>query len=180
MRYLKPEILARSRSLDDDVSEAAADEWEQALATYNAELDSIRPDLPSAVRALLASYSLHDARILSISEARRKPRLSLLIQLEGKPTRPGDLLELQYLLARTSKQPGLVLVMHGKPDTDLRGKGRIQYDEFGKVADDPVEVFSHSLLLTGGVELHIRFTDMKVRALQRVILPSVEPIAAMA
>jgi hypothetical protein len=48
------------------------------------------------------------------------------------------------------------------------------------VADDPIEIFSHSLLLTGGVELRIRFTDMKVRALQRVILPSVEQIAAMA
>jgi hypothetical protein len=125
MRYFTPELLARSRSPDDDVSEAAADEWEQAVAKYNAELDSIRPDLPPGVRALLASCSLHDARILSISEARRRPRLSLLIQLEGRPTRPGDLLELQYLLVRTSKHPGLALVVHGEPEKDLRDKGRI-------------------------------------------------------
>jgi hypothetical protein len=180
MRYFKPEILARCRSLDDAVSEAAADEWEEAIAKYNAELDSIRPELPPGVRALLASRSLHDARILSISEARRRPRLSLLIQLEGRPARPGDLLELQYLLARTAKHSGFSLVRHGEPDRDLPDKGRIQYDEFGKVADDPVAVFSHSLLLTGGVELRVRFTYVKVRSLQRVILPAVEPIPALA
>ena len=179
MQHFNPEILARCRSLDDAVSEAATDEWEQAVAKYNAELDSIRPDLPPGVRALLASCSLHDARILSISETRRRPRLSLLIQLEGRPTRPGDLLELQYLLAGTSKHPGLSLRTHDKPDKDLPEQGRILYDEFGKLANDPVEVFSHSLLLKGGVELHIRFTDMRVRALQRVILPSVEPIPAL-
>jgi hypothetical protein len=90
------------------------------------------------------------------------------------------LLELQYRLARTSKHPGLSMLKHGEPDKDLRDKGRIQYDEFGKVADDPVAVYSHSLLLKAGLELQIRFTDMKVLALQRVILPSVEPIPAMA
>ena len=180
MRHLKPDILVRSRSLDDAVSEAAADEWEEAVAKYNAELDAIRSDLPPGGRALLASRSLHDARILSIIEVRRKPRLSLLIQLEGRPTRPGDLLELQYRLARTSKHSGLSMLKHGEPEKDLHDKGRIQYDEFGKIADEPVEVFSHSLLLKGGLELQIRFTDMKVLALQRVILPSVEPIPAPA
>lgn len=180
MRYFKPEILARYRSADEAVSEAAADEWEQALDRYNAELDSIRPDLPPGIRALLASCSLHDAKILSISEARRSPRLSMLIQLEGRPTRPGDLLELQYVLARTSRQPGLSLLTHGELDKDLPDKGRIQYDEFAKVADDPVEVFSHSLLLKGGLELQIRFMDVKVRPLQRVLLPSSEQIPALA
>jgi hypothetical protein len=176
MQYLKPEILARCRSLDDDVSEAADDEWEQAVARYNADLDAIRPTLPAGARALLASCSLHDARILSIIEARRRPRLSLLIQLEGRPTRPGPLMELQYILARTSRHPGFSLVVSGQPEKDLQDKGRIQYDEFGKVADDLVAVFSHSLLLKGGVEVQIRFIDLRVRALERVILPSVEPM----
>jgi hypothetical protein len=76
MRHLKPELLVRSRSLDDAVSEAAADEWEEAVAKYNAELDAMRSDLPPGVCSLLTSCSLHDARILSISEARQKPRLS--------------------------------------------------------------------------------------------------------
>ncbi len=179
MRYFKPEILVRSRSLDDDVAEAAAEEWEEAIANYNAELESFRSKLPPGGRALLASRSLHDARILSISEARRKPRLSLLIQLESRPTRPGELLELQYRLARTSKHPGLSLLSYAEPEKELDNKGRIQYDEFGKVADEPVEVFSHSLLLQGGLELQIRFTDMTMLALQRVILPSVESHAAL-
>jgi hypothetical protein len=175
MQYLKPELLERTRSLDD-VAEAAAKEWEEALAEYNAALDSLRSVLPAGVRALLARYSLHDARILSISEERRRPRLTLLVQLEGKPARPGNLLELHYLLARSSKHPGFVLVGGEKPEQDIRDKGRIQYDEIGKVADDPVAVFAHSLLLQGGGELRIQFTEMRIRTLQRVILPSVEPL----
>jgi hypothetical protein len=176
MRYLTPELLARYRSSDDAVAEVAAGQWDQAAADYNAELQAIRPFLPAGVRALLTHYALHDARILGITEARRRPRFSLLVQLEGIPARPGKALELRYLLARNAKDPGFSLLNHGGPENGSQVRGRIQYDEFSKVADEPGVVFSHSLLLQGGYELQIRFTELHVRQLQRVILPSVEHI----
>jgi hypothetical protein len=176
MQYLTPELLARFRSPDDDVAEDAAREWDQAIANYNAELRAIRSFLPMGVRALLARWSLHDATILSIALARRKPRLSLVIQLEGSRGRPGEVLELQYSLARTARNPGFSLIDHAGHGKDRQDKARIQYDEFRKVVEDPVEVFSHSLLLKGFYELQIWFTDMQVRQLQRVIFPSLEQL----
>jgi hypothetical protein len=173
MQYFTPQLLARYRSRDDDVADGAAQEWDQAVARYNEELDAIRHVLPSGARALIKHWSLHDAGILSITAFRRRPFLSVVIQLEGSPRRPGTLLELRYLLARTSKSLGFTIESH---EEGAEGSGRIQYDEFQRLADEPVSVFSHSLLLQGAYELKIFFTDMRVRQLQSVILPSVEPL----
>ncbi len=176
MHYFTPELLARYRSLDDDVADAAAHEWDQAIAHYNTDLDTMRRLLPSGAQALIKHRSLHDARILSIVVSRRRPLVSLVVRLEGTPRRAGTLLELRYSLARSSRNLGFTIERHEK---DAPGSGRIQYDEFAKVADDPVCVFCHSLLLQGSYELRIFFTDMRVRQLHRVILPSVDPIPAL-
>ena len=76
MRYLKATLLERCRLLDDDLAEAASDEWDRAVAKYNAALAAIRPQLPAGVRTILDHFSLHDARVLSIVSARG--RLSLV------------------------------------------------------------------------------------------------------
>ena len=34
MKYFKLDLLTRCRSLDDDVAEEAAEEWEQAITAY--------------------------------------------------------------------------------------------------------------------------------------------------
>ena len=176
MRYFTPELLARYRSPADAVADAAAAEWEQAVAKYNAELDAIRSDLPGGVIALLDRYSLHDAKLLGVLVAAKRPRVSLLIQLEGRPNRPGKVLELRYLVAR---RPSLSVTTHGNARKALADGNRIQYDEFGKVSDDPAEVFSHSLLLKDGSELRITFVEMQVRRLQRLILPAVERLETL-
>jgi hypothetical protein len=49
MKYFKPELLARYRSLDDGVAEAAAEEWEQAVVAYRRRL---RCHPPSGLRLL--------------------------------------------------------------------------------------------------------------------------------
>ena len=64
LRAHTPELLARSRSADDDVAEAAAARWEKAIAAYNARLQKIRPFLPPGARQLLRRVSLHDAQYL--------------------------------------------------------------------------------------------------------------------
>jgi len=174
MRYLKPELLTRCRSLDDEVAEAAANEWDQAIARYNARLATLRPLLPTGVQAVLDHFSLHDGRVLGISLARRKTWLSLLVRLEGTSVRPGPVLELKYILAKGLKRAAFAIMRHGGAEQGSQDRGRIQYDEFGKVGGVGVGVFSHSLLLTGGFELRIRFTNLRVRRLNRVILPSVE------
>jgi hypothetical protein len=169
MKYLKYALLERCRSLDNDAAEAACDEWDRAIAHYNTALAAIQPQFPAAVRKILDCFSLHDAKVLTYFLTRRK--LSLLIRLEGNSARPGKMLELKYTVAKG----GLRIMKHGKDKDWPKDRGRIQYDEFGKAPDSTAAVFSHSLLLAEGCELRIRFTDLHLRRLKKVILPSVEP-----
>ena len=168
MKYLKYSLLERCRSLDDNVAEAASDEWDQAIAKYNAALAVVRPQFPPAVRTILDRFSLHDAQTLACLLTKKK--LSLVIRLEGTSIRPGKMLELNYTLAPA----GLHVVNCVDVKHWLKDHGRIQYDEFGKVADAPATVFSHSLLLAEARELRIQFTDLHVRRMKKVILPSAE------
>jgi len=168
MKYFKPALLERCRSLDDAATEAASDEWERAVVSYNAELAVIRPQFPAAVRVVLDRFTLHDAKVLTYFLTKRK--LSLLVRLESASTRPGKMLELKYTIVKN----GLRIVKHGKGKEWPKDRGRIQYDEFGKAADAPEAIFSHSLLLAGGYELRIRFTDLHLRRLKKVMFPSVE------
>jgi hypothetical protein len=168
MKYLKPALLEQCRSLDDAVAEAASGEWERAVVNYNVELAAIRSQFPAAVRVVLDRFSLHDAKVLTYFLTKRK--LSLLIRLEGTSARPGKMLELKYTVAKG----GLRIVRHGKDKEWPKDRGRIQYDEFGKAGDAPAAIFSHSLLLAGGYELRIRFTDLRLRRLKKVRFPSVE------
>jgi hypothetical protein len=168
MKYLKHTLLERSRSLDDDAAEAACDEWDRAVANYNAALAAIRPQFPAAVRTILDRFSLHDAKVLTYFLTKR--RLTLLIQLEGTSVRPGKMLELKYTVAKG----GVRIVKHGKDKERPKDRGRIQYDEFGKAADTPETVFTHLLLLAGGYELRIRFTDLRLRRLKKVMFPSID------
>lgn len=168
MKHLKHALLERCRSLDDAAAEAASDEWELAVANYNAELATIRTQFPAVVRTVLDRFSLHDATVLTYFSTRK--RLSLLIRLEGAARRPGKMFELNYTLAKG----GFRIVEHAKGKEWPKDRGRIEYDEFGKAADAGGPVFSHSLLLAGGYELRVRFTDLRVRRLKKVMFPSAE------
>jgi hypothetical protein len=145
MKYLKHTLLEQSRSLDDGAAEAACDEWDRAIAHYNTALAAIRPQFPAAVRTILDRFSLHDAKVLKM-------------------------LEMKYTVAKG----GLRIVKRGKDKEWPKDGGRIQYDEFGKAANTPEAVFTHFILLSGGCELRIWFTDLRLRTLKKVMFPSVE------
>jgi hypothetical protein len=182
MKYFKPELLARCQSLDDDVAEAAADEWDRAIDKYNEELAAIRPLLPAGVIDLIDHFALHDARIeaFGIFWPRSKFLASLIVRLEGTSVSPGPLLELAYTLPAETTWftiPGVVTT-----GMDLRGlTGHnllILYDEFNETADGPVREFSHSFLLSDGVEMQIRFTDLHIRRLKQSEMPFLDLEAA--
>jgi hypothetical protein len=94
------------------------------------------------------------------------------VRLEGTPVRTGNDWELKYILAKGPKYRQFSI---DHPQKDTKVLGRIQYDEFAKVLDYPERVFAHALLLSGGLELRIRFIGLRVQLLQRAISPSTEP-----
>jgi hypothetical protein len=169
VRYFTPELLARCRSAADDEAQAAADGWEQALAAYSARLQKLRPLLPLGARQLLRRTSLHDARCLLVSTSGSGPRkdLSLTLRLAGSPPQSARGVEVRYrLCGRSTLRCG----------TDPLSAGsftrRVLYDEFDLHQRRGAKTFTHSLLLTGGLELRVRFSNLQLHWLSSVQLAS--------
>lgn len=168
MRYFKPELLDRSCSPDDDVAEAASEEWEAAVTAYRKRYKSIRDRLPKAVRNLYSKIALHDARLIGLAwDTQKKPLFGILLRLEGSSGRPGKVLEMKY---RPVVEPtaGVVIKYHPYPEKSSRNHVFVLHDEFD--LDEAGGFFTHSLLLTDG-EIEIRFKQFTVRRLDEVVTP---------
>jgi hypothetical protein len=69
MKYFTPDLLQRINSLDEDVQDAADDEWERALVRYERRWQKIRAAFPESVQRFNDdSVCLHDAELLSMGQ----------------------------------------------------------------------------------------------------------------
>lgn len=168
MKYFKPELLARCRSRDDEVAEAAATEWEEAVVAYRARLEAVRAHLPGKIERLRSRFSLHDAQVLGISFGSEKARFGILLRPEGSSAQPGKILDLNYHPAAGANGGVSIKVQdlaQGGPRRDVW----VLYDEFD--LDEQHGFFTHSLLLSDGHEIDVRFTSLTVRLLDEIISP---------
>ena len=156
MKFFTPALLARCCSSDDGVAEAAADQWEEAVATYNARLKQIRSELPLGARQLLKHVSLHDAQCLLEGGAGKE--LSLTFRLAKNASATAEGVELRYLNGRAKR----VLHKTQKAD-DGPSTLHVLYDEFDLEQKRGLMVFSHALLMTNGLEFQIEFSNLRLR-----------------
>jgi hypothetical protein len=171
MKYMTPELLARVRSADDDLAEAAADEWERQGQEYRARLEEIqsRPDLPRGLRKLLKRDRLHDAKVLALATDQGK-HFSMVLEVPWQTDPAKKYVELQSrLVGGLSK--GFDLVAHEILKGDGKPFGWWLYDEID-VTDGKVEAYTHSILLTGGWELRLTFFALAWRRLEFLWLPT--------
>lgn len=162
VKYFTPTLLASCRSSDPDVAEAAALKWQKHASAYRKRLQEIRPRLPLGSRQLIRFTTLHDARLLTLNraEVRGRPNLFLSFQLAGGDGQAG--VQLRYAGVK-----GFVVVLHAPNvpgDTELFAL----YDEFDVSADGTV---THSILMTAGVEIRVRFMRLLLTRLTRVVAP---------
>jgi hypothetical protein len=171
MKHFKPALLARCRSLDNEVSDTAAKEWERAAAAYRKRLEAIRNELPAGARRLISQGALHDAKVLAISFRKKLPLLTIFVQLEGTASNTGRELALRY---RVVQEPYAGLLVKKEPQikNGTAGLGLILYDEFD--LDRRHGFFTHSLLLANGDELAVRFHDLRVRPPSEVLVQPLE------
>ena len=169
MNYFTPELLARTRSVDDNEAEAATCEWEQHIAAYNARLAQMRRQLPLGVRQLLRRVSLHDAQLLTLNRAGSE--LFLTFRLAANAGKQAGGVELRYRLAGQSK-----LILH-EPQRPPNGPVSrwVLYDEFAETRGAGVRAYTHSLLMTGGLEFRIRFANLRLRQFGMVLLADSKP-----
>ena len=163
MKYLTPELVARSRSEDEQVADDAESDWERACAAYNAYLKGLRKKLPKGIRTLLNRVYLHDARVLTLA-VDEAPDFSIFLQLDNPPRK---WVELKYTLADKPK-----VIRHPALAGDGPALQWWSYDEIDLVVEGPLPVFRHSILLTGGLELQLLFHKLSCRSMRPVRLPA--------
>ncbi|MGL4553492.1 MAG: hypothetical protein ACRC33_20185 [Gemmataceae bacterium] len=170
MKYFTPELLARFRSADDDVADAAAEEWARAQARYERYLEDRREDFTPGTRALPGGPSLHDAAIIKMSEERGLGSSRSIALRLGDGL--GDLLVLLYAQASvkmtSSRAPG--------PADNVRPP-RVLYDEIQvttrRGAAD--RRYRHNLLCTGDVLIRVTFADVAAALVKASELHPVGP-----
>ncbi len=178
MKYLTPELLGRYRSPDDAVADAAALEWENALAAYRARRKEVRRAMPfsarRALRYMATHFTLHDARIVGLLQRDKAPVLTVLARLQTPSADGADSVSFNYLLA--SGRPGetMTAVL-----PEIGGQGRrvhILYDEFDTGPEDGH--FTHSLLMSTGRVITFGFRDLSISGVKSVTGPMAADPAA--
>ena len=160
MKYFTPDLLADCRSLDPDVAEAAAAKWQRRAAAYRKRLHEIQNRLPHSVRQLMRSLTLHDAYLLTVNFAKVRGRTQFFLSFQ-LADKTGRGVQLRYDVVKPLK----VLHAQNVPnDTVLFAL----YDEFDVSAD---LTLTHSVLMTGGIEFRVRFTNLHVTHFTQVVAP---------
>ena len=156
MKYMTPDLIARSQSADDRVAEDVLAEWDRACRQYNEHLQAIGPQLTESVRYFLDSFCLHDARVLGRGRtlgAKQEDRLfSILLELD-QPRDRWLLLEYQLV--------GEPTFIRHEELSDGKGPLVWLYDEIS-VADAAAPTFLHTILFTGGRELQLTFSNLRL------------------
>jgi hypothetical protein len=173
MKYFTPKLLARCRSLDDNEAEVADQAWQKAIAAYQGRLGQIRKSLPLGARQLLKRISLHDARLLTIIHAWTSTggELCLTFRLARASDQSARGVELRYRLSGPVK-----VLPHEPPTSDDGPVSRwVLHDEFNMVLKKKRGVFTHSLLLSGGLEFQIPFVNLRLKQFGMVLLADSRP-----
>jgi hypothetical protein len=170
MKYMTYDLLVRTQSADEEVAEAALTEWEQACENYKRHVEEIRCKLPKPVQALLDSFYLHDAKLNTFGMDKDVEDESLVfidLQLDSPRTQG---LRLQYRLG--GKIKAVFHAWHPEAKAQLLWL----YDEIDAVEVDlpeggRVAVFTHSILLSEGLELQLPFFSLALKPYESLLSP---------
>jgi hypothetical protein len=124
-------------------------------------VENIRPDLSESVQSLLDDYCLHDARVLAFGRSKRQ--FSILLRLDT-PRSAG--LFLTYELVS-----GPVAIAHPKLAASGKPWEWVLYDEIDHVRTKKTGPYSHAILFTGGKELQLSFSDVKLTRYEPILSP---------
>jgi hypothetical protein len=154
MRYFTPELIERFGALDDDIADAAQRAWDETSSRYREHLAGIRRHLPCQFRTLLDDYRLHDARVVLLGVVPHETSQLFRLKLISE-TAPEQPLMLTYVLA-----PDAETRLSGI--ADLARERYWLYDEVDIVGGVGSQTFSHTILLSDGMELVLHFTDFQL------------------
>ena len=170
MKYFTPELFVRLQDCQNQAEFRSVNaEWEHAARQYSAHLQEIHPRLTDGLRRFVTRGSLHDAHILDIGTTERLVTLILQEEVASR------LLSLTYaLVAAPVIERNAFPSEHQSPerlwlydeldiDPDMLYNPKLRIQE--KVKDLPSSagdegwqpIFLHSILLSSGWEISLRF-----------------------
>jgi hypothetical protein len=156
MKYFTPELLLRFRSEDDDIADAASEEWERAIARYRRRFRKLRPSLPESVRKFHDEYCLHDAEVCAPARLPGGQQDVIIVTQNLDtlfPEHLNTLITLQYAVAEAP-----VIERCPEADAFYQRHPIWLYDEFDVIEPG---VFSHEILISTGRVIKIRFRDFR-------------------
>jgi hypothetical protein len=170
MKYFTPARYLRLGNLTDERAFLAGHEdWERAIADYKAHLQRIRGRLPAALRRLVESVYLHDARVVDMHQGQRS-RLTITLQPESLPSQ-------RVVLAYSLVEPPVIDAV-ALPEEARSEPLEWLYDELDVKPADKAgrrgavqQVFQHDILLSNGWEMRLHFRAVTVRRPQALIPP---------
>lgn len=171
MKYMTPELLVRVRSLNDDVAEAARDEWQKQCEAYNHHLKDVQKDFSPAARRLMR-FNFHDAKVRGMA-ADEAPHFSFFLELPD-PSQPGGKknFEIRYRLV-VGVAAGFEVLRHKELREDGVPLRWWLYDEWD-ISDGKIRAMTHSILFSGGWEIRLAFYSVSCRRLDFLSLPADE------
>jgi hypothetical protein len=147
MNYFTRQRFLALQERGDDAMDAADAAWADAVAHYQAYLETIRPEMPEPVRELVDGFYLHDARVLSMG--RRGDTFVTSLQLDVPPN---ELLTITYDLA------GVPEIMQDLfPWARAGAAPAWLYDEIELIEKVEPKHFVHRILFSNGWEVHLPF-----------------------
>jgi hypothetical protein len=158
MKYFTPDLFVRFQSLEADSVSDGMDAWEEAIQHYREQLHSLLPLAPEGVRRLHDHYYLHDAEVLTLGQ--EGPLFILVLRLDP-PYR--DLVLTYTLTDEPAIDRAALPAEHSSKQIEWL------YDELALVSAVPA-VCDHSILLSNGWELRLRFTDLQVTPFRSLVL----------
>jgi hypothetical protein len=166
MKYFTPELFVDLQKCDTpDDFRAINAKWESAVQKYGTHLKTVVPRLTGGLRQFVRHGSLHDARVIAIGTAERK--ITIVVQEELVPT----LLSLTYSLVDDAmiERDAFAEVHRATDAVWLYDEIEIEPKSFpgaktrrtGKAnvsqTNGQRTVFRHSILLSNGWEIRLRF-----------------------
>jgi hypothetical protein len=169
MKYFTRERLRDFGNTDDEAAFLTGlQEWEEAGAAYRTHLEAIRGQLPRDLKQRLVNkVSLHDARVLSMYHD--KDRFGIVLQPESDPQR---LVILSYATIGEPeiKPDGLFEEQRSEPLAWLYDELDLNGAEGPRGLHPPRSkpTFRHSILLSNGWEIELRFRTVSVSRPRRI------------
>ena len=176
MKYFTPErYLALGNLRERQAFLAAHSDWERAIQGYKDRLSKIRSDLPAALRQLVESTYLHDARVLDMWPGRRS-RFTITLHPESDPSR---LVVLVYSLEEppTIERDVLPTEVCSTPVAWLYDELDVERPTGGRIKPScrKPPLFTHNILLSNGWEVRLRFRQVAVSRPLSLIPPTQKP-----